>query len=202
MTPSANWRRWRGVVLWLLLTVPPVRPALQATMTLQMLVQLPLLVLAGWWTMPAWRRRLDRRSAGWNEGGVSGLLMASLAMLVWMLPRTMDASLQVTWVAVAKVVSVPLLVGLPLAMSWPRAGFVVRGVFLVEAVATAFRLGWLYRVSPVRLCSNYLMGDQQRLGMMLLVVGAGATLWLAARLLFGHVAVDRVRSEEDPSAER
>ena len=37
-----------GALLWMLLVVPPIRQALQATMTAQMLVQIPLLVIAGW----------------------------------------------------------------------------------------------------------------------------------------------------------
>jgi hypothetical protein len=108
-----------------------------------------------------------------------------------MLPRMLDAALETPWVTLAKFVSVPLLIGVPLAVSWPRAGFVVRGAWLVEVVATAFRLGWMYLVSPVRLCSNYLLDDQQRLGQWMLAIGVLATLVLAWKLMGGRIDVDR-----------
>ena len=180
---------WLGLALWFALAVPPVRDVLEATMTRQMLVQIPLLVLAGWW-LAAWLpQRLIDGLARWNRSGISGFLLASLAGMLWMVPRMLDAALDVPWIAFVKFVSVPLLIGAPLALSWPRSGFVVRGVLLAEVIATAFRLGWLYEASPVRLCSNYLLGDQQRLGTWLFVIGAALCLWLAWKLLWGRIEV-------------
>lgn len=197
------WTRWwprLGALLWLALALPPVRHALESTMTLQMLVQLPLLLLAGCWVAAYAPQRFRDLLAPWNRGGITGLLLASVVALVWMLPRALDASLDVPWVAAAKFASVPLLIGAPLALGWPRAGFVVRGVFLVEAIAMAFRLGWLYLVSPVRLCANYLLGDQQRLGEILLLVGGAACLWVAWQLLWGHVGVEAASRQRVPPA--
>lgn len=180
--------QWRGVVLWAVLLLPPARQALEATMARHMLVQLPLLVVAGWWMRPLVPQRAARALAPWNRNGVSGLLLASVAAMVWMLPRAIDAALTIPWVEAAKFAGVPLLVGLPLAGSWPRAGFVVRGVFLVEVVATTFRLGWLYLVSPERLCSNYLVGDQQQVGRAMLAVGVALCLFLGWKLVWGRFA--------------
>ena len=187
------WRRprlWRGAALWLALGLPPVRHVLEASMTLQMLAQVPLLALAGWWLRPLLPGRVAEGVARWNRSGITGIVLVSLVAMVWMLPRTMDASLGVAAVELAKFTSVPLLIGLPLAISWPSAGFVVRGLFLAEVVATAFRLGWLYLVSPQRLCSSYLLGDQQLLGKLMLVTGAVLSLALAWQLLWGRIKVD------------
>lgn len=184
------WKPRRGFALWLVCALPPVRHVLEATMTLHMLVQIPLLALAGWWIASSLPPRLTEVPAAWNRSGISGFLLASLAAVVWMLPRALDAALETPWVEIAKFASVPLLIGMPLAISWPRAGFVVRGVFLVEVVATTFRLGWLYVASPVRLCSNYLLGEQQRLGQIMLAIGGVICLLLAWKLLWGHVAID------------
>lgn len=186
MTPSRRLCLG-GAILWAVLAVPPVRHALESTMTLQMLVQVPLLALAGWWIVHGLPDGFERRLAGWNRGGISGLLLASLTGLVWMLPLAMDAALDDPRVTLAKFLSVPLLIGAPIALSWPRAGFVVRGVVLVELIATAIRLGWLYLISPVRLCSNYLLDDQQQLGKILLVIGFGILLALAWKLMWGRV---------------
>jgi hypothetical protein len=102
----------------------------------------------------------------------------------------MDAAIESPIVEAAKFTSVPILIGMALAASWPRAGFVVRGVFLVEAIATAFRVGWLYEVAPQRLCTNYLLGDQQLLGKLLFALGSVASLWLVGRLVWGRIEVE------------
>lgn len=183
-----------GALLWMLLVVPPIRQALQATMTAQMLVQIPLLVIAGWLISGAVPRRVDAALARWNSAGVTGVLLASVTAAMWMLPRMLDASVDEAWVAAAKFTSIPLLIGVPLALSWPLMAFVVRGVFLLELTASAFRMGWLYLVSPMRLCSNYLLSDQQLLGRLLLVLGAALCLLLAWKLIWGRVRVDRIEA--------
>ncbi|MGH8117923.1 MAG: hypothetical protein ACREP0_04990 [Rhodanobacteraceae bacterium] len=180
-----------GAALWALLALPPVQHALTATMTLQMLAQIPLLAVAGWWVARSVSARAVRVIAGWNHGGISGLLLASLVAMAWMLPRAMDAAVDDPLIALAKFASVPLLIGAPLALSWPRMGFVVGGVFFVEVIATTFRLGWLYEASPVRLCANYLLGDQRLLGEILLGTGAAICLLLAWQLLWGRIQVER-----------
>lgn len=179
--------------MWLLLALPPLRAVLEATMTLHMLVQIPLLALAGWCLSPLLPRRLHTQLAACDRGGVTGLVLVSVTAMIWMLPLALDAALDVAWVTAAKFISIPLLIGLPLALSWPRAGFVVRGVFLLEVVATTFRLGWLYLASPERLCSNYLLSDQQQLGKVLLVIGIGISLFLAWKLLLGRLDVGGMR---------
>lgn len=159
-------------------------------MTLQMLVQIPLLAVAGWWLAPCLPRKMVVVLQAWNRNGISGLLLASLVAMVWMLPRMLDAALGEGWIEFAKFASVPWLLGVSLALSWPRAGFVVRGVFLAEVIATAFRLGWLYRISPVRLCSNYLLGDQQRLGDLLLLTGVVLCLFVVWKLVWGRISME------------
>lgn len=175
-----------ALLLWLLLATSPVRQLLEASMTAQMLLQLPMLVLLGAWLAFLLPDRAVALLAPWDRGGISGLVLASVTSLVWMLPLALDAAIDEPWVAVGKFLSLPLLVGLPFALSWSRMGFVLRGVFFAEAIATCFRLGWLYLASPQRLCSNYLLDDQQRLGHWLLVLGIVLILALATKLLAGR----------------
>jgi len=179
-----------GTGLWLLLALPPLRQALEETMSRQMLVQIPLLALAGWWLAPLVPHAVRARLLPWNRQGISGLLLVAFTAMLWMIPRTIDMALESSAVELSKFVLVPLGIGTVLALSWPQAGFVVRGIFLVESVATAFRAGWLYEVSPERLCSNYLLGDQQTLGRVLLVIGAVASLWLVIMLIWGRLDVE------------
>ena len=194
MKPLVARRCLVGAILWGVLAVTPTRDILESTMTLQMLVQLPLLAIAGWLCAQC-TPGVDRHLARWNRHGISGLVLASLTSIVWMLPRAMDAALVDPRVTVAKFLTVPLLIGAPIALSWSRAGFVVRGVVLAEVIATAIRLGWLYLISPVRLCSNYLIDDQQRLGKTLLVVGFAILLLLIWRLIWGHLDIGRTDRE-------
>ena len=194
MTPT---RRTAPVaaLLFLALALPPVRHALEASMTAQMLVQLPLLAGVGYLLGLALPVRVAASLASWNHRGVTGFVLASLASAYWMLPRLLDVSVTEPAIAAIKFVSVPLLVGLPLAHSWPRSSFVVRGVFLLELIASLFRLGWLYLVSPLRLCNNYLLDDQQRLGQILIAVGAILLLWIAWKLLWGRFDLTRYAGE-------
>ena len=185
-----------GATLWAALAVPPLRHAFESTMTLQMLVQIPLLTLAGGWLAQGTPPWLDRRLARLNHQGISGLLLASLTGMLWMLPLAMDAALDDPRFTLAKFLSLPLLVGAPVALSWPRAGFVVRGVVLLEVTATAFRLGWLYLISPVRLCSNYLQDDQQLLGRLLLAIGVAIVLLLTWKLMWGRIDTGHADRED------
>lgn len=183
-----------GALLWAALALPPSRHVLEATISLHMLVQIPLLGLAGWLVAHALPRQATVVLAKCNAGGITGLVLVSLVGVAWMIPRLLDAALDEPGAALAKFATVPLLIGAPLALSWPRSGFVVRGVFLVEVIATAFRMGWLYLASPVQLCSNYPLNQQQQLGRMLLALGAAIVLMLGWRLLWGRVRVDAADS--------
>ncbi|MDE2447326.1 MAG: hypothetical protein KGO22_00035 [Gammaproteobacteria bacterium] len=174
-----------GALLPLLLAAPPLQRALEASMTAQMLVQIPLLAAAGALLGQALTECLARRIEPWNRRGVTGLIIVTLAAACWMLPLSLDAAKADVAADVAKFLTAPVLIGLPLAVSWACMGFVLRGVLLFETMATLFRMGWLYRISPVRLCNNYGLSDQQRLGEWLLLAGATLFLWIAWRLVWG-----------------
>ena len=184
-------KRWpvpvrRAALLVLVLLAPPVRHGLEATMTAQMLVQLPLLAAAGWLLSGAVPPRVLARVERWSHRGFTGLVLVTVTAAFWMLPRSLDAATSQPLIVAAKYLSVPLLIGLPFGVSWPRMGFVIRGVFLVEFVASFFRLGWLYLISPIRLCNNYALNDQQRLGGSMLAIGGGLLVWLAWKLVWGR----------------
>jgi hypothetical protein len=185
-----------AAALLLALALPPVRHALEASMTAQMLVQLPLLAAAGYVLGRVIPVRVGASVAGWNYHGITGMVLASFASAYWMLPRLLDASVTEPAMAAAKFLSVPLLVGVALAQSWPRSSFVVRGVFVLELLATLFRLGCLYLISPLRLCNNYLLDDQQRLGQLLIAAGAALFLWIAGKLLWGQFDLTRDAADD------
>lgn len=175
-----------AALLFLVLLAPPVRHALERSMTTQMLIQIPLLVIVGLLLSRALPPRASAVVADWNYRGISGLVLVTLTSAFWMLPSALDAAVDAPLVAIAKYLSVPLLIGLPLALSWSRMTFIVKGVLLLESIATLFRLGWLYLIWPERLCNLYLLNDQQRLGQFLLLIGAMLFLGLAWKLVWGR----------------
>ena len=173
-------------LLPVLLAAPPLQRILEASMTAQMLVQIPLLAIAGMLLGKSLPESAANRIQPWNRGGATGLIVVTFASACWMLPLSLDAAVVSPAADLAKFLTVPLLIGLPLASSWPRMSFVLRGVLLFEALATLFRMGWLYLISPVRLCNSYGLSDQQRLGEWLLTGGAALLLCIAWRLLWGR----------------
>lgn len=177
---------WFAIVLYAVLLLPPVKQLLDASMSAQVLLQIPLLIVAGYLLRGALPRRVLPEIAKWNHRGISGLVLASVTSAVWMLPRLLDAAISDPVAAAAKFISVPLLIGLPLGLSWPHVGFVIKGALLLELIATFFRLGWLYLISPLRLCNNFLLDDQQRLGELMLAIGVLLLLVIAGRLLWGR----------------
>ena len=56
---------------------------------------------------------------------------------------------------------------------------------LLEAWAILGRMGWVLLISPVQLCSNYLIGDQQRTGSLLLGAALVSAIVVAVWALFG-----------------
>lgn len=192
-----------GLLLAAALVVPPLRSLGEASMARQMLVQMPLIVLAGWWMGAAWRRAPQASAAGrarsfvdsFNAGGATGLVIASFTMLLWMLPRSVDAArLDLGWDAL-KFATLALGLGAAAAISWPRCPPIARAVIHVEVIATFVRFGWGYAASDERLCAAYLQGDQRHAGTLLVVAGLVWAIAVAWRPLFGRVvAPGRVTS--------
>jgi len=167
-----------------LLALPPVRGLLEASMTLHMLVQFPLLVLAGFLLarmIPApWRLRAD----AWNAHGIAGLLASALVLMVLMIPRLLDLSLLDARIEAAKFLAL-LACGTALQLSWRRAGLLVQGFFLGNLLPMTAAAGQWFQDTPVRLCNAYLLDDQLRLGqglvLLSIVVAAGVIVHVVRR---------------------
>jgi len=70
------------------------------------------------------------------------------------------------------------------------AGMVIaRAVVHLEVIATLLRFGWGYLAADARLCLAYLADDQQRAGVLLLVLGAFYAVAVTWRPMFGGVGV-------------
>lgn len=167
-----------SLMIFVLLIMPPVRAGLEWSMTTHVAVQLAGLALAGWLLGAALRRMLVRPMQHIDANGLCGLAVSLFAALFWMLPRTLDDALGDLRFEIAKLVSVPLLVGFPIALSWPRLHPIFRGVLKATLISKLVVLGWLYTAAPTRFCLSYFQSDQALLGeLFLCLAGALALAW-------------------------
>ena len=182
-----------AAMLWLLLLAPPLRVWLESSMMLHMLVQLPLLFLIGYCWGWAWQRAPENQFPGRalttlmraNRWGATGLIVAAFTLTLWMFPRLLDSARLDFYFDLAKFVTVSMLGGLAVSVSWRATPAIVRAVIHLEVIATFLRFGWGYLATEERLCLVYLLGDQQRTGWGLLVLGAIYAVVVVWRPLFG-----------------
>jgi hypothetical protein len=181
-----------GIMLYVALAAPPVLRLLESRMTTHMTVLLPGLALAGYFCGIYCRTRVAAVNQTWNAAGVPGLVAALFTAAFWMLPRALDESLRNHSMEIGKLISIPLLAGVLLAISWLALGPVCRGVLKVHFISMLAALGWIYLVTPVRLCTNYLQSDQEQLGLVLCVLAGVLALAWALPWMFGsnNAAVD------------
>ena len=167
------------ILVWLPFSA--LRTWLESSMVSHLLIQYPIYIGLGF--IIGWLARDRLCTSIWlklcNAGGVSGLILCSFSLAFWMIPRWMDASINEENIAIIKALSLSLLVGFPLAISWHQLHGLVKAFAIIELISMLLRLGWIYRISPDRLCNNYLLNDQKNLGLFLLILGTALSLaWL------------------------
>jgi len=151
-----------------------------------MLVQLPLLAVAGWFLGRAIETRFRMTLQIWNKYGASGLIAAIACFIFWMLPRSLDASLNEPLLALMKYLTIPLFFGASLGASWRRAPAWLRGFLIVNFLSMLVFLAWLYASSPEQLCNNYTQDEQRNLASSLIRILIIVSVFFAAKPLFGR----------------
>ena len=158
-----------GLVFITLCLLPPIALAFESSMVAHMLIQLPLLGISGAMLLVS-DSKLFNAADKYDPHGAIALVVGSGWLLYWMLPMNLDFASTDASYRILKLISVPLGIGLCFRWVWIRANTIVRIVVLFEAWAGVARLGLLYLESPEQLCSNYLIGEQQVVGKVLLAV--------------------------------
>ncbi|WP_100334177.1 hypothetical protein [Bacillus alkalisoli] len=168
-----------GFLLFILLIFPPVADLMESIMIVHMHMQMPLLVIAGF-LMGSWfQKRFPSFFAKWNEDGTPGILLFSIVMAYWLLPRTMDDALTSWAVQWFKYIGLPLLAGVPLRDSWLKLSRRVKNVVWTGFSVTFSGMGMLYTLSPVQLCNNYLLSEQITLGWGFITMAICMVIYLA-----------------------
>lgn len=171
--------------LFTLITVTPFGTWLESSMVAHVLIELPLLVAIGVIIGHVIQPYKNSIFDSINAGGIAGILLTTFTLAFWMIPKWLDSSLTEESVAWAKYLSLPILAGIPLAISWKRLHTIARGVVKIEFLSMLFRLGWLYIISPSRLCNNYLLDEQQLLGKGLIIIGLSLSITWLIPVFFG-----------------
>ncbi|MFA6202739.1 MAG: hypothetical protein WC710_06060 [Gallionella sp.] len=189
-----------GVSIIIVLAVPFMRRMMESDMVLHMLVQIPLILFAGWSLARGCTEQVKVGLQRWNYAGIAGLLMTSLVLIFWMLPRALDIVLTNNTLELLKFLSL-VMAGAALKLSWQAAGMIARGVFLGNVLPMMMVVGWLYIESPVRICNSYLSNDQLRTGRGLLALSiAGSLIWLYAFFISaGHGDRSEMQSNNSTS---
>lgn len=169
-----------GLIMLLILAIPAVRNMMEGDMALHMLLQFPLILLAGWLLAQGFSSQTKAGLQRWNHAGIAGLLLVAMVLMLWMIPRALDMVLSDGTMELWKFLTL-ITAGMALELSWQAAGLIVRGFFLGNVLPMMMVVGWLYIEAPVRICNAYLVDDQSRTGSGLLALSiAGSLVWLLA----------------------
>jgi len=171
-----------GVVIIMALLFPSIRNFLESSLILHMLIQIPALILAGWFMG---RNLKSNMMQDWNEDGLPGLFISLVFILFWMIPRWLDASLNETLWEILKFITIPLLIGVPLGMSWFRMSGFTRAVVWTNGISMLVVVGWLYISSPIRVCNNYLVNQQEEFGYAAMILALVIAIFWVVFLFFG-----------------
>ena len=167
-----------GVILYGLLLILPVKTYLESIMLLHMLLQLPLLILAGWFIGGILIRKSHTFFTTWNTDGVPGMILVVFITMYWMLPRVLDEAVTTYSIELFKFISLPLA-GLFLRDSWNKMQTLGKSFIFLNYLSMFALMAWLYIDSPIQICNNYLETQQKALGWGFLVI----TIWMILYLL-------------------
>ena len=171
------------LILTLLATIffSPMRSILESSMLTHFFLLYPLYIGMGF--ILAGYMNAEEHTSTWlkalNAGGVSGILIASFTFSFWMIPLWVDQSISDSTLSAIKAISLVFLVGFPLRLSWYVLNPIFKAFIQIEFLVMLFRVGWIYCISPIRLCNNYLIDEQKTTGEWMILLGLSLAVgWL------------------------
>lgn len=167
-----------GLLFYVALMLPPVAKLMESIMIVHMHMQMPALVIAGFFMARFFQIRFPRFFEKWNGNGVPGIILFTIISVYWMIPRTMDEALTTQSAEIFKFFSLPFLAGIPLRDSWRKLGFFRLNMVISGFTILFYGMGWLYVSSQGQLCNNYLLVEQITLGWGFLTTAICMTIYL------------------------
>lgn len=166
-----------GMVLYVILVIPPVILFLESIMILHMLVQMPLLILVGYLLGKRILEKYKTFFDKWNMTGIAGIMIVLFVTTYWMMPRAMDESLSIWYIELFKFISLPVA-GLFFRDSWQKMQILGKAFLFLNYISMFGMMAWLYIDSPIQVCNNYLEIEQKALGWGFLVITVGMILYI------------------------
>lgn len=166
---------------WIFLTATiapsmlPFKYLIASSMVIHMVVQIPALVLAGYWLNAqnkAIKSALSFSFSCW--------LWILFAGMFWMLPISLDKALISSNWDIFKIITL-LLSGILLksALAGPK---VLSLFFVGSSLMMLFSVGHFYQNSESRLCNGYLLASQQSTGLGLMLLATALLLFALFKL--------------------
>ena len=159
------------------LSVPPLRSLIEQSMVWHMVVQMPLLLLAGWVGAGAlaWQPAATSR---WNQYGLTSLMAIQFFFAYWMLPVAIDRAVVLPSFDLLKLLSL-LVCGALLRRAVVGAPAALQLFFAGYAMSMLLAAGAFLATSERRLCNAYSLESQLRAGYGLMAMGvAVGCVWL------------------------
>jgi hypothetical protein len=147
-------------ILAIAMSAPPLRALIEQSMTWHMVIQMPMLVLAGWLVMHAKiNSTLSRWLEPWNRYGMTGFIVAQVIIAYWMLPLAIDKAVVQLDSDLLKLVTL-IVCGAMLRHSAERAPVVLQLFFVGYLVSMMSWLGLYFATTNLRLCNAYSLESQ------------------------------------------
>lgn len=159
------------LILAIGLSLPQVRHLIESSMAVHMLVQMPLLIFAGYSfdiTKQKVSYKLNTSAAQW--------LWIYLTTMFWMLPISLDKALIYPVWDIFKILTL-LITGIVLKVVF-QSHRLLALFFIGSTVMMLFFAGFNYQQSDVRLCNAYLIESQKITGSGLIIVASALLLFL------------------------
>jgi hypothetical protein len=154
-----------------------LRGWLEGEMARHMLIEFPLLLIAGAAIGRALDERFGAQIACCNEMGLVGFAFASITLAYWMIPAALDAALLDEWMAAGKYISL-VASGALLWSSFAAAPLAVQAFFVGNFACMTATVGLIYQSAPQQLCLNYRADAQWAAGEGLVAVAViAACTW-------------------------
>ncbi len=168
------------------LLLPRVDAVFSATMPRKALAESLLLLLCGCAVSRLCRWR------SWAVHAPAAVVAATLLLLFWMIPRSIDFTQTYPSANALFVISL-FATGLLLSHYLPLLPGVARVAYALYFSSMIVALGLLYACQSILLCSAYTLEDQHAFGWMLVPVGLAAYLFVLVSMPRWLVASAKVR---------
>ena len=165
------------------LSVPPLRIFIEQSMFVQMVIQIPILLFAGaMFSSYEHFRKIFSRLNNINVYGLSGLMLAQMILIYWMLPLNIDRAVVIPWVDGTKVISM-VLAGLLVGEALQKSPVTIQLFFIGYFSAMMVWLGLYFLHTDLRLCNAYSLNSQHWTGYGLIFISICTVAYWSIRVL-------------------